>query len=412
MHNFGILYRFELKKLWNRKIVWITIIGMMLALIVSSVILILTDHYQINGKEISAYEDMIEKRQYARELEGRLLDDTLIKEMQKAYGNLQILDKEEIENSDNQNTSTSVTVAKGEEGNQDYRKYAYVYEAVANVLGDEGPLYEDAEYFYKVRRIYIKTIMEDQQLTEKEMSYWKKMEKKIEKPYAFHYTEGIERIWITFVTLGVMLLLLVAICLSTIFSEEHRNRTDQLILCSKYGKHQLYYAKIAAGMTLGASGAVVLFLSLLVPVLMIYGRDGMDASIQLRLASSFPLTMGQILFILFGIYLVAGILFSMVAMFGSALFRNSVAVMAVMVSGMLAARSVYIPTRWRILSQIWGLLPNRVISIDSVEDYRLVPWFGGYLNVLQAAPVIYILITVVLFVIGKRIFRNYQVSGR
>ena len=105
MENFLQLYRFEIKKIVSRKITLAVVVGMILMLGWSGINFIVVDKVEAGGKEISAYEDMVERRKYARELNGRLMDDKLIKEMQAAYK------KSEVQ-----------------KGNQDYRQYEAVYQ--------------------------------------------------------------------------------------------------------------------------------------------------------------------------------------------------------------------------------------------------------------------------------------------
>ena len=55
-------------------------------------------------------------------------------------------------------------------------------------------------------------------------------------------------LWLSFIGIG----------LANFFGEEHIRRTDQLILCSKNGKEPLYLAKMAAGITFGIAGTVLM----------------------------------------------------------------------------------------------------------------------------------------------------------
>ena len=385
MENFLQLYRFEIKKIVSRKITLAVVVGMILMLGWSGINFIVVDKVEAGGKEISAYEDMVERRKYARELNGRLMDDKLIKEMQAAYK------KSEVQ-----------------KGNQDYCQYEAVYQCIAEVQGDEAALYEDAESYYKIGHIFIESIMKDAQLTDREMTYWQDMEKRIQSPFIFQYMEGAGIVFAAFNILGMLLVFVVAFSLSDVFSGEYRNRTDQLIFCSKHGKRRLYYAKIAAGITVGLSSAVLLFVFFLLLTLSIYGSDGMGAQLQLAAISPYPLTIGQGILILFALYVLAALLFSVFAMFSSELFRSSVAVMAVMVFGILLSLVIHIPDRWRVLSQLWHLLPSQVVTPEVFHEYRLLPWLGGYLNVLQTVPLFYAFLIIGLIVVGRCFFKNYK----
>uniref|UniRef100_UPI00405796EC hypothetical protein n=1 Tax=Acetatifactor sp. TaxID=1872090 RepID=UPI00405796EC len=71
----------------------------------------------------------------------------------------------------------------------------------------------------------------------------------------------------------------IAICLSTVFSEEHARKTDQLILCSRNGRKKLFYAKILAGVTFGVSVAIILFLLAMISTVWVYGGRGFDTAV-------------------------------------------------------------------------------------------------------------------------------------
>lgn len=45
-------------------------------------------------------------------------------------------------------------------------------------------------------------------------------------------------------------------------------------------------------------------------------------------------------------------------------------------------------------------------------DDRLVSLFGEYLTNFQIAPIIYLVIAILLFIAGKRIYQNYQIGAR
>ncbi len=410
MHNFGVLYIYELKKIWKRRIVWITLLGMMLVMAVMGVFTVLTDYQEVNGVEMRALDAMKQRREYARALTGQAIDEELITKMQEGYISCRVIERENAA----ENSSSEVTITEIEEdAGAEYLAYEEVYEFVENVVGKEAALTITAGQLYQSIEDDMLTSMKNKYLTEGEMNYWIERVASVEKPIRISYTKGPVKVWISFYTVSILLLLLEAISLANVFAEEHQKKTDQLILCSRHGRSKLYFCKMAAGISFGIVGALLLFLSFAVPVFSVYGVDGLGAAIQIYMPGSpFPFAIGQWILILLGIYLLASIIFSVFTMVGSELFRNGVASMAVMVSGMLLTMMGNVPDHYRVLSQLYDMLPHNVLAVWSTYDTRLVPWFGGYLTNYQATPILYVAVSGVMLWLGYRVYRRFQVSGR
>lgn len=80
---------------------------------------------------------------------------------------------------------------------------------------------------------YKKPCME---LLSEEMPESNRTDEVVGKIWVKEATGGWESILDSFLTLSFEIVLAVTISLSDIFSDEHVKKTDQLILCSKYGK--------------------------------------------------------------------------------------------------------------------------------------------------------------------------------
>lgn len=260
---------------------------------------------------------------------------------------------------------------------------------------------------YRERQLEISQCWNDQLLTEDEISFWEEKEKQIEIPLTYEYTEGWADLFKHIYTLNYMLLLLIGMCLSGVFSIEHLRKTDQLILCSRYGKRPLYLAKILAGVTFGIAAAFLLFMGSAATSLLIYGTDGFRAALQLILPlSSLPICVGTAVIILFATFLAVSVLYSIVTMFLSEWLKNSVAVMAILAGGMIFTMMIDIPYGLRTASQIYDLLPTTLLVHWQLWDDRLVPVLGAYLTNFQAAWVIYLVIGAVLVLFGAKIYNK------
>lgn len=410
MHNFGILYLFELKKILKRKIVWITLLGMMAVLALMGVWVVLTSQKEVNGVEMSALDAMKLERDYARALEGQVIDQKLLSKMQEAYRNSKELNQKET----TKNGSSELVITRTEgDFTDEYLAYEAVYDYVVDVVGVNKVLTVTEEELYHEIAADRQASMENLHLTEGEKLYWQEKIDQIEQPIRVSYTKGTVKVWISFYTASVFVLMLDAICLANVFAEEHQRKTDQLILCSRHGRSRLYLCKMAAGVSFGIVSALMLVLSFVIPLLSVFGTDGLHTAIQIYMPiAPFAMTMVEMIWLLLGIFLLTAIMFSVLTMFGSEFFRNGVASMAVMVCGMLLTMMCNVPDNYRVLAQLWNLLPHNILAVWSCFDFRLVPWFGGYLNNYQATIILYLLICGAVFWLGHGIYKRFQVSGR
>ena len=385
MNWLGRLYLYEMKKIMHRKIVWIVGIIMVFLCMFVGVSDLLSTSY---GGESNSFERMQIIKQYARSFSGRSIDDALLHEMQDSY-------KEEV--------------AEGE-----VREYLPIYLFVQNIIGDDELSQEmDSDEFYSERKNSISQNRTDQMLTEKEIEFWNEKDLQIKIPLTYEYTDAYSNLWGYVYTINYMLLLMLAICLSNVFSMEHSRKTDAITLCSQYGRKQLYIAKMLAGITFGAVTSIVLFGTTAISSVVVYGTDGFNAALQ----SAFPLSsrimsIGASVLVLFFTLLVVSVLYSIVIMFLSELLKNNVAVMAIPVGIMILTMMIDIPYQFRVFSQIYDLLPTNLLVVWELWDDRLVSLFGKYLSNFQIAPMIYLVIAALLFFAGKRIYQKYQIGAR
>lgn len=413
MKQMGTLYLYELKKIVNRKMVWIVgCIMAVLCVFLSFANLISTSYY--GNTEVSGYEGMKQNREYARNLSGRALDDTLLSEMQDSYREEQR--KESTDEGMVSGNQISVDSGGSQEEDTDagIREYAPVYFYVQEITEDSGfTLETDMDSLYAKRESSISQNRADQMITDKELAYLSGRDAEIEIPFSYEYTEGWTNLWEYAYTINYMVLLMLSICLSGVFSVEYLRKTDAVILCSRYGKRQLYLAKMLAGVTFGILTALVLFGAAVTSNLCVYGPDGFGAALQLAFPlSSWKISVGESIFLLLFLLIIISVLYSVGILFLSEVMKNSIAVMAVPVGVMIITMMLDVPYQFRIPSQIYDLLPTNLLVKWGLWDDRLVPVFGKYLRNFQIAPVIYLFAALMLFLIGKRIYQRYQVSAR
>ncbi len=418
IHIIRLLYGFELKKIFMRKTTWI-ILGIMTVLSVWIPFADLSSiGYSIDGKDISGYEMMLMDRDAARKLSGRVIDDQLLKEMQSAYHRNPKEDnsKEQADYTVDFSTGMESAFVSGdgedspehENINIDGTAHSYspVLSYITKIVENSNLALEvDETQLYQERRNGLSQTWNDQLLTEDEIAYWTDQEAQITVPFTYEYAGGWDALFEHIFPLNFMLLLLIAVCLSNVFSTEHLHRTNQLILSSRYGKTPLYLAKLSAGLTFGISCAFLLFLGNASACIRLYGADGLHAALQNVLpASSRPVSVGRAVLILFGLFLTVSMLYSIVTMFLSEWLKRSAAVMAILTGFMLLTMMFDIPYSYRIASQAYDLLPTTLLVEWQFWDDRLFSVFGTYLTNFQIAWTAYFMIGILLAWMGKRLY--------
>lgn len=404
MKHFRILYRYEWKKLLGKKIVWISflLVFFMLALAVFSP---LFGGYYIEGKYMgTTYEmDQVDKA-YAQALNGREIDQTLMEETIAAYRNIP-------QNLDIHYMATD-----------EFQKYARPYSEIfiflrrmsgmttSELMYSWEPNYDD---FAAKRQTYLQSYRKEARLSAGETDFWQAREATIKTPYVYEEHGGYSHLLSYYQTFGFFVLMLTAICLSGIFTDEHTRKTDQIVLCSPLGKTALYSAKIAVGISFAALSTALYLVFLFLSTLCLYGLEGYQAPYQfLDALSSDPVSCGQALLIAYGILFISAVVISVFVMVLSELLRSGIATLAISTGLLLLSMIFTVPKQYRVFSQIWDWLPWSFLSPLNVFGNYTVSVFGHYFTPWQAVPVIYLAVSVIIVLIGKPVYQRFQVSGR
>lgn len=342
MNNFGILYRYECKKILDKKLVKISF-AICLALVMFMGSVKLFGSYVVDGVTVGSTYDEIRKDQaYAQELNGRKIDQETLEEMVEAY------------------RKVPVTRDKHYSGSPEYQKYARPYSEIFNfTIGNtnlaaidifEGWVPSEQE-LYRQRMIRLEENWRNLCLSEDEIDFWREQENKIEKPITFQENETYNQMFLDLQTIGFIVILFLLISLSGVFPDEHSRKTDQLVLSSPMGKKKLYWAKISAGVSYAVVITLVFSVAMAVLIFALYGGDGFNAAFQLLYRSnSDPITCGQALLIAYANVLVVAVLISILVMVLSELLHNSMAAMAISSGLLIASMVVTIPEHYRIIS--------------------------------------------------------------
>lgn len=334
MKQIRTLYFFELKKIVDRKITWMIGGVIILLCIFLSFADLLSSSVYVGDVSISGYEAMKINREYARNLKGRVIDDTLLQEMADSYPEGIENEGRAIINDRTNGTVGAITESTEENGEKKVyaeqldpqsfiNEYEPIYSFMCNVVENEI-LGTSEEELYDERAMVISQNRTDQMLTEEELNFWEEKSAQIKTPFTYEYAEGWGNIWTYAYTVNYMIFLMIAICLSNMFSVEHLRKTDAIILCSQYGKKHLYLAKILAGATFGVITASLILGVTVISSILVYGADGYDAALQLIYPlSSWKVSIGESIIILFGVLLIISVLYSVAVMVLSEMIKNS-----------------------------------------------------------------------------------------
>ncbi|MCM1327066.1 MAG: hypothetical protein NC094_07250 [Bacteroidales bacterium] len=402
MSHFKTLYLYEMKKIMKRKLMWITLLIclVVLGMVVTSS---LFGTYWVDGKEVDTHYHMYQvDMAYRKALSGRAVNQELLQETMEAYG--------KIPREEARYTLT-------EEYQTYARPYSEIFNLIRNFLGrntdDIWDWSPNEEEFYAARLEQLEANWRTMRLSESEKEFWRKKEAQIQKPITCFYQDGYIHALYTLNTAGICMLLFVAISLSNLFAEEHVRRTDQMILSSAKGKTLAFWAKISAGISVAMLGAALMAVVVMGLALGIFGAAGFQAVLQFCYFDySYPLTVGQACLLAYGIFILAAIVQAVFVMVLSEALHNNLATLAVATVLIIAGGVFGIPAQYRVPSQIWNSLPITYLNIQNIFDERTIPIFGHCFASWQIVPVIYILCSAVIAVIGRRIYLEYQVTGR
>ena len=293
-----------------------------------------------------------------------------------------------------------------------------IYEFLGHVLDTAASaeiLAVDQQMLYDRLEDKLRTEAEKGSATEQAASYWQsKVQQQLSQPLVYGgYHEGWSQMASLMKVMTFLEVLFLSVALSGMFPQEAQHRTDQLILSSRRGRTALYTGKLLAGLTVGVGFGLLLLATLLGVTGLVYGLEGFGVSALFTLLMPLGASIGQVTLILFGAFLAAAAVTSLAAMVLSQVTRNSVATMGILVGILLLTTLITaVPESPRLLSVLWYLLPSNFVSLQGAFRYDLLSVGGLSLTTWQVTPVVYLLLTALLALGGRRLYRRCQVGAR
>ncbi len=392
MRSFWTLFRYEMKKIWKRPLLWVTIL-LMAALFAYNLVWVFLPTkggatftaVDAEGREISRFITGDEQQRIelegGRRLAGQVMDETFFRKAKE-------------------------TIPTGMDWYETVGWFMLVDPSFYQFwFYNSEALTGTAEDYYAARREAIDLELRD--LSDSDRAYWEAMEARVEKPFVYQPEYGMKSLCYLLSSGGIVFFvpLLAGAALCELFARERRARMETLLFSSRRGRRTLYFAKILAG-GLSAVLAVALVAAVTLAVyLALYGAAGWNGTIQLLTgagltASSWPITMGQGALILLGLTLLFALLCGGLAAAVSVFTGSGIAAMAACIVMMLLATR-YIQGTWA------QYLPARLITLDAFRDLTLTDLFGLKLNIFQSGALLYAVVALALLVLCRLGWRRW-----
>ena len=404
---------YEWKKLLTKKTTWVVFVVLF---VINAVFVGISGSLGSTYVEGKFYETHKERNQIEREhglaLSGRTIDDALLGEMQEAY--------QKIDRSSQAYKWTDIyknEVRKYDNLEMQFKLWGLNSNSLSEKVTEAFVDTTVGERIYLARDFIREQLYKEYFLTEKEIAYWEAKNEEIETPFVYQYVEAYDSIvgMQGLYMICMLVTFFAAITMAGVFADEHVKKTDQLILSTRLGRTDAYWAKLLAGSLMTFLVTFLFFVVAVTGKIYSYGWEGFGAVAQMILEYWYPynLSVGAVCVIMSGILLLSCVLVAIFTMLLAELLRNSVGALAVVVGGVFAARLVSVPMEWRVLSQLWNYIPVNLLKANQgFVDLRTVNLFGIQLTAWQFAPILYVGLMVVLVVLGEKLYNRYQVSGR
>ena len=245
--------------------------------------------------------------------------------------------------------------------------------------------------------------------TAAEKEFWLNKAAQVTTPVEYGYAGG----WKDFFDIAQFLifaLLAVVIACASVFNVEYREKTDAVLLSTKYGKTRLGKAKITAAFIVSSGIYWFMTLLLLIVPLIFFGADGGDLQMQrVSLLNTYGISLSGASFVycLIGYLAMLGLLGVVLAL--SARVRSSMGILAVGVAIVIVP--LFVPNlQNNLANHVLFLFPY--LALDPMNLFDMVSYSLGPLVIEY--PVMLAVFYAALFVGGSllaaRSFSKHQVA--
>ncbi len=398
MRQFFTLYRFEIKKIFQKPYVpallalsiALTLFLNVRPLLGEQTVAYVDEQQQFHFEAVSNYEAIQLERRFAREDAGKLLDNEAawtMQEMNRRY--------QEIYNQ----YAPDLTCV--------LLNHSLVFET----LGRTGvnPVAEHieypADYAYQSLERGREEEFSSQLLSQEEIAYWEREGTRLTTPFVMEYTGGWRGILEKASWLNLMALVFALISLCSSFSDDDAYKTRPLLASAAHSRMPLTLARLAAGVSL-ACGCVLLLFGLTAAIqFFVHGAGGAQMPIQLLELESDQrgigdvhlsyscrdMTAGQAVLVTVGMSLLIALFAGALSMLLSKLLLRGVPALALPL-GLLLLSMIFEPPFYyydRVRAQIWSYMPIQRLYQTFLADERLVSLGGVQLDCIPVSVLLY-----------------------
>lgn len=413
MRQFFTLYRFEIKKIFQKPYVP-ALLALCIALTVflnvrpllgEQTVAYVDEQQQFHFEAVINYEAIQLERRFAREDAGKPLDNEAVWTMQEMNRRYQEIYNQYVPD------LTCVLL-----------NHSLVFET----LGRTGvnPVAEHieypADYAYQSLERGREEEFSSQLLSQEEIAYWEREGTRLTTPFVMEYTGGWRGILEKASWLNLMALVFALISLCSSFSDDDAYKTRPLLASAAHSRMPLTLARLAAGVSL-ACGCVLLLFGLTAAIqFFVHGAGGAQMSIQLLELESDQkgigdvylsnscrdMTAGQAVLVTVGMSLLIALFAGALSMLLSKLLRRGVPALALPL-GLLLLSMIFEPPFYyydRVRAQIWSYMPIQRLYLVTLGSFQL--------NSIQFSVVLYLLLAGLFGLLYRICYRHYQVTGR
>lgn len=359
------LFKYEHRKLWRRKSVQIGVLLCFAYLVIFGGLFSYQwftfgskdDFTSSFGNNFDGYSNIRQKQEYAKQWEGDLTDETLqvmVKDYQARAKTDQISDYE-MTDWHSLNSWVKTLWPELEKADQPYIMLRYVEPAQ---LTD----------FKERREKVLENFLDINGQTDKEKEYFLNMNKKVELPLQYRWSEGWSFITSDFISgCGVVFAIFLAIAIAPMFSGEWHSNTKALISTTKNGWKKLASIKVLVSFLFALELYIIIVFSSIFLQIVFLGTGGADMPIQcIKLVATAPWTVLQAEIYEYAYLLLATFGYTGIILLCSALTRSNY------VSLLLSLAIVFVPMSIAQFLPLWGQ-----------KALELIPFVGNSTDIFR-----------------------------
>lgn len=419
------LVKFELKKIVARKSTRYTCLAVIALLCLIMAANVLQTKTTSNTDELLTGFDAIHQTQEnAAARAGALTDERLAEELASYYERAFVeLDPDEIATMSDAASYDAVMSAYGIEGAHELYASGYwpwLFGAwntdgkdVVQMSAILGPA--PAVSFYDALALKTQAILDDGQggswtYSDAERFYWTQKQAEVREPIVYGYAGGWDNIMDCTAFLAFAIIA-VCVALAPVFAAEYQERTDSVILSSRYGRSKLVAAKLVAAFLFTTAYFAICAAIICAVSLAAYGADGADLPIQvMALSSPYAITMAHGAAIMMGLACLMTLGFAGLTLLLSSKLRSLLSIFAIDVA--LVLLTGMIPTGGSgILVHISVLFPTSgLVAPYLFWNYLSYPVGGFVTDLIGMQTFVYGVLFAACLPLAALFFRRHQVA--